>query len=322
MSEKEKYRLFCRERDDLPIYMLDWWLDAVCGEKHWDVILIEGNEGQATAALPLYLPVRDVAVMPPFTQTLGPWLAPFPDDMKYATRLGRRQALLGELIGRLPTTSYMAHNLHPAQTDWLPFYWAGFRQTTRYTYIIPAHRAPGETLANMSANIRRNIAKAGKRFQARISDQLSVEEFIRLQETTLARQGGRLSAYQHVVLPRLVNACRQRGQGGLWACRDEAGALLSAAFVAWHGGQAYYIAGGGDERGRASGAQSLLLWTLIQEANREGLAFDLEGSMIPGVERFFREFGAIQTPYSQVWRGKLDLPHRIWMKLRRDYLKT
>ena len=44
--------------------------------------------------------------------------------------------------------------------------------------------------------------------------------------------------------------------------------------------------------------------------------------MLPGVERFFREFGAIQTPYFQISRGRLSLPLKIRMKLVRDYLKA
>lgn len=323
MDDKDKYRTLCRERrDELPIYMQDWWLDTVCGERHWEVILLEGKKGQAIAALPLYLPIREVAIMPPFTQTLGPWIEPFPVDMKYTTRLGKRQAILKELIRRLPSTHYLAHHCHHELTDWLPFYWAGFRQTTRYTYIIPADTTPEELYTNMSANIRRNIAKAEKRFQAQAGNHISIDEFMRLQTVTFARQGERLSTYQQQTLPRLIETCQQHGQGDLWACRDEAGTILSAAFITWTNRQAYYIAGGSNTHGRESGAQSLLLWTIIQQSVRKGRAFDLEGSMLSGVERFFREFGAIQTPYFQITRGRLSLPLKIRMKLFRDYLKA
>ena len=32
--------------------------------------------------------------------------------------------------------SYLCVNFAPAFTNWLPFYWKGYRQTTRYTYQI------------------------------------------------------------------------------------------------------------------------------------------------------------------------------------------
>jgi hypothetical protein len=44
--------------------------------------------------------------------------------------------------------------------------------------------------------------------------------------------------------------------------------------------------------------------------------FNFEGSMLPGVERFFREFGAIQTPYFTITRGKISLSDRLRIKLR------
>jgi hypothetical protein len=38
--------------------------------------------------------------------------------------------------------------------------------------------------------------------------------------------------------------------------------------------------------------------------------------MIPGVERFFREFGAVQLPYFAISRGKLSLFDRACIKLK------
>ena len=298
--------------------MYDWWLDRVCGEKRWSVVM-EEQKGQAVAVLPLYFPLKDVVVMPPFTQTLGPWIAPFSADTKYTSRLGKTQAILSALIRRLPPIHFLSLNLHEQQTDWLPFYWAGFRQTTRYTYILPSSWSVAEAYERMSPNIRRNISKARDRFALQVSTSLSVEEFTRLQEKTLNRRGSQLSLYQRRVLPQLIKECQERRQGNLWCCRDGNGELLSAAFVAWSAERAYYIAGGQTAQAKETGAQSFLLWTLIQEALQVHRMFDFEGSMLYGVERFFREFGAIQTPYFQITKGRLDFPHRVWMKLRRDY---
>ena len=43
--------------------------------------------------------------------------------------------------------------------------------------------------------------------------------------------------------------------------------------------------------------------------------------MLPGVERFFREFGAIQTPFFTISRGKLSLLDRARIKLSKWVLK-
>jgi len=40
LIDKELYREFCKVEDNIPIFSKDWWMDAVCGEDKWDVILI------------------------------------------------------------------------------------------------------------------------------------------------------------------------------------------------------------------------------------------------------------------------------------------
>jgi hypothetical protein len=59
-----------------------------------------------------------------------------------------------------------------------------------------------------------------------------------------------------------------------------------------------------DERYNDSGAMSLLFWNAIKLASEKGLAFNFEGSMIPGVERFFRSFGGGLTPVFYISKRK------------------
>jgi len=75
------------------------------------------------------------------------------------------------------------------------------------------------------------------------------------------------------------------------------------------------MAGGGNPSLRNSGAHSLILWEAIRYVADYAETFDFEGSMLPGVERFFREFGAIQTPYFTISKGKLSLLDRVFIKL-------
>jgi len=44
----------------------------------------------------------------------------------------------------------------------------------------------------------------------------------------------------------------------------------------------------------------LCLWEAIRYASTVTKQFDFEGSMIESVERFFRAFGAVQTPYFRI----------------------
>jgi hypothetical protein len=119
------------------------------------------------------------------------------------------------------------------------------------------------------------------------------------------------------VLGRLIEVCRQRGQGDLWGGYDREGRLHAAVFVVWQKSSAYYIAGGGDPALRASGAHSLVMWETIRQVSSYTDTFDFEGSMLPGVERFFREFGAVQMPFFTIIKGKLSLLDKVRLKLNR-----
>lgn len=314
LTDKEKYQRLCSREKSIPIFSRDWWLDLVCGPEKWDVLLHEEN-GRITAAMPLYIPHKGMVSMPAYTQTMGPWFAPEPPDAKYTTTLGRRQAITAGFTERLKAYPCFLQNFQYGITDWLPFYWAGYRQTTRYTYLIADLSVPEETLwTAMSPNIRRNIAKARDKYGIRIRRGIPTDEFLGIQKLTFRRQGRKVPG-DEAIFRALAETCRQRQQGDLWGAYDEKGRLHAALFLVWQESSAYYLAGGGDPSLRQSGAHSLLLWEAIRFAAAGSDRFDFEGSMLPGVERFFREFGAVQMPYFTISKGRLSLVRRAWYKL-------
>lgn len=311
---KETYHTLCRTEESIPLFLQDWWLDAACGRTNWDVLLIE-NSGCVQAAWPLYLPHPKIATMPAYTQALGIWFAPPTQDTKYATALEHRQALCKELLSRLKVRVFLQNFTH-AFTDWLPFYWNGYRQTTRYTYLLYNLKDMDRIWQNMNRNLRRNIRKAEEDYHITIRKGISVDEFLRVQALTFERQDKK-NKQPEEVLRRLINISRVREQGDLWGGYDEAGRLHAAVFVVWQKPCAHYIAGGSDPALRSSGAHGFVLREVIRAVSAHVEKFDFDGSMLPGVERFFREFGAIQIPYFTISRGKLRIWDRIRLKLKR-----
>ncbi|MDR2121077.1 MAG: GNAT family N-acetyltransferase [Tannerella sp.] len=318
MTSKQTYRTLCRTEKSIPIFSQDWWLDATCGETNWDVLLIEKN-GRILAAWPLYMPLRGVVTMPPYTQTMGIWFAPpSGNDTKYGTMLEQRQTLCKQLIEKLDARSFL-QNFNHSFTDWLPFYWNGYGQTTRYTYLL-GNLKNSELLWNgMNRNMRRNIHAARECAHITVRQGVPADDLLRLQAQTFERQNKRNGQDPHV-LRRLVHVCRRRGQGEIWGGYDRQERLHATAFVVYQQSAAYYIAGGGDPALRRSCAHSLVLWEAIRFAAAHSETFDFEGSMLPGVERFFREFGAVQTPYFAISKGKLSLTDRAGIKFRK-YIK-
>lgn len=310
---KEAYHTLCQTEDTIPIFSQDWWLDVVCGKAGWDVHLIE-QRSRILAALPYYMPHPGIILMPPYTQTMGIWFAPYTTDTKYTSAIEQRQAISKLLIDTLKKHRCFRQHFHHTYTDWLPFYWNNYTQTTRYTYIL-THLNDFERLwLNMSQHMRRNIKKAREQYRIVVKKGIPVEELLKVQAQTFERQGVKNNQSPNV-LKELIDVCRQREQGDVWGGYDEEGNLHAAVFVVWQKKVAYYLAGGGNPLLRHSGAHSLVLWEAIREVAVYSDSFDFEGSMLPGVERFFREFGGVQTPYFAINKGNLSLIDKVLIRL-------
>jgi len=316
MTNKERYRELCVNEPSIPVYSRDWWLDCVCGENYWDVLLYFSERSPETieAAFPFYIPYKKVITMPAFTQTMGIWFNPEFEKENYSKNLLRKQNICDQLIRNLPEHTYFVQNFHYLFTDWLPFYWKGYHQTTRYNYILPDIRNIAEIEENRSYDIRQNIKKAMTKYQMEIKTHLPADLFLEIYAKTFERQEKR--AYQPKILSRLIETAYSRNQGNTWGAFDGMGQLCAAVFVIWQENCAYYIAGGSNRTGRKSGAHLLILSEAICAVSNISASFGFEGSMIQGVERVFRSFGAIQKPYFIISKGKLNLIKKILLKIK------
>ena len=297
MTKKEKYYAFCDLEKTIPIFSQAWWLDAVCGDA-WDVCLVEkGDEIYAT--MPYYLKKRyglTLLDQPPLTQNLGPWLRP--STAKYSKMLGQCEDLMEDLISQLPRHHYFSQNWHHSLTNWLPFYWKGFHQTTYYTYAFDDLSNKELIWKKMKENIRTDIRKAQK-LRLTVCTDLSVETFIALNKMTFDRQNIILS-YSEYILKNLLNIAISRNQCKWFIAQDEKENNHAGVLIVWDEHSAYYLIGGSDPNLRNSGAMSLCMWEAIKFASTVTNKFDFEGSMIESVERFFRAFGAKQKPYFHI----------------------
>ncbi len=294
---KDRYRHLCEAEASIPLFSRAWWLDAAAGDA-WRVVLVEKGD-EVVAAMPYVLKKRfgfTLLSQPPLTQTLGPWLRP--TNAKYAKRLSREKDLMEALIQRLPHYHHFVQNWHFERTNWLPFYWHGFSQTTRYTYRIEqlCDKSEGDIWAGLQQKVRTDIKKAKNREGLRIRDDLPLDAFLRLNRMVFQRQG-RTPAYTSACVERLDKAAVERGCRKMLIAEDAQGRHHAGVYIVWDDNSAYYIMGGGDPALRNSGATSLCMWEAIRFAATVTHGFDFEGSMLEPVERFFRAFGAVQTPY-------------------------
>jgi lipid II:glycine glycyltransferase (peptidoglycan interpeptide bridge formation enzyme) len=278
------------------IFQQPWWLDAVAPSQ-WSEIVVEKNK-EVIARLPYVTKKKyglTLITQPPLTQTLGPWMAPLTG--KYATQLAQQKEILTSLIEQLPPYDFFQQNFHYSITNWLPFYWHGFTQTTRYTYVIEDLTDLDQIWSNIQSNIRNKIRKAQKEIVVRTD--LEIEQFLDLNTMTFQRQGLALPYSRELVQP-LDAACAKHQARRILFAEDSQGRIHAGIYLVWNKESAYYLISGSDPTLRNSGAISLLIWEAIQFASTVTKKFDFEGSMIEPIEIFFRDFGAKQIPYFQV----------------------
>jgi lipid II:glycine glycyltransferase (peptidoglycan interpeptide bridge formation enzyme) len=203
------------------------------------------------------------------------------------------------LIERLPHYDYFHQRFHYSITNWLPFYWQGFDQTTRYTYVIESLDDLDRVWAQLHERVRRNIRKAEKQLAVRTD--LDIERFLDINALSFKRQGLALP-YSRETVRRLDTACAERQVRRISLAEDAQGRIHAAKYIVWDQNSGYYLMGGADPDLRSSGADTLLMWEAIRFCSTVTRKFDFEGSMIEPIERFFRAFGGDQRPYSRIVR--------------------
>jgi hypothetical protein len=278
------------------------------------------KDGRIVASMPICVesrgPFRYLG-HPPLTPVLGPWLRT--SDAKYVTRLAEEKKLMGELIDQLPRYDQFSQKWHRSLANWLPFYWRGFEQTTLYTYVLYDLENLDELWRCVDSRIRREIRKAQGRYGLVVRDSEDIDGFIELNDEVFRRQG-RVLPYSRELVRRLDEASRRQGARKIWIATDDNDRIHAAIYVVWDRSSAYYLMGGAAPEFRTTGAASLLLWEAIRHASSVTREFDFEGSMVESIERFFRGFGARQTPYFSVSHTKsrlLRLKHCLAALLNR-----
>jgi hypothetical protein len=293
------------------IFQEPWWLDAVAPGAWRDITVSSG--GVLRARWPIYEERRGlfhVITLPPLTHRLGPWL-----DLGDATKSSRRyeieKDLTVALLEQLPAYDILQVNCHSGITNVLPFVWAGFEEMARYTYVIDLAQSEEQLWEGLRENIRRESRKARKQLKIETTD--DVAECIRLIGKSYARQGNP-NPFASPAMHRLDAACAQRGRREMLIARDERGAIHAAVYLVWDEKTTYYLAGGADPELRTSGAHSLLMWEALLRSKARSIEFDMTGSMVESIERFFRAFGGQQRIYFNLnkmsrrarvaWHGK------------------
>lgn len=326
------YRNLCDSPQgaDIPLFAQAWWLDAACPSA-WTVLTLpaeperpplpnetaHGN-GWPKAAMPVHTPYADTVRTALFSQHTAIWISP--------ENQTKEHKILRKLADALSHYRYVYVQFPTEQRQAQPFYWRGLDLRVRYSYRLETLREWRESAgsdgvenalrAGMGRDSRRRLRMAEA--QGITVKPCSIDEFCRLYRQTFAAQGLRKDKAETDALARLIGAAQERRQGLLWGGYDTAGRLQAAAFVAWQGRTAFYVAGGSlKSKPPHAHAQTLVLFKAIVHCAAFCDIFDFEGSMIEGIAQFFQGFGAVPRPYIALCGRQPGFCTRARRKLKR-----
>lgn len=188
----------------------------------------------------------------------------------------------------------------PEIQDVQMFQWSGFRVHPAYTYRLDLNKSEEELWSNVHSS-RRNRIKKLEAEGLTVNSSLEVDRIANIINTRL---NSKAVSFDSTLFQKIISESISSNHG-IAMIAEKDGQDVASSFALLHGAFAYYLFGGTSVGNSDQGA-SLSLWKLILESKSRGLSvFDFEGSMLPGIEQFFRSFGGELVPYYRIKKASL-----------------
>jgi hypothetical protein len=301
-TSKEIYKAYFEKPNELPLFYQPWWLDLLCGDKDWNVAMTFDKGGKPTAILP-YCKRRfkgfNLLSNPPFSPYLGIRFF-YPENLENrSSRYSFENKVMEQLIQQLPRdVFYMDLNFHPDFDNWYPFYFNGFKQSIRYTYILDNISDQEKIYSAFSQTLKRQLKQAEK--NVTISSSQDSKALYEALSQSLQKQKIKVPVSSKQ-LQEITGALEERQLGEILIAKDHQDKILASMLLAWDQNQAYCLLLGMNDDRKQNNAVKLLLSNSIKRAAERVDNYNFEGSMIRNVERVFRSFGGKRTAYYRIF---------------------
>jgi lipid II:glycine glycyltransferase (peptidoglycan interpeptide bridge formation enzyme) len=197
--------------------------------------------------------------------------------------------------------------------DLQPFIWNKYKVVPNYTYRIDLLNSMESIISNFDSKNRNVIAKAVKEGVTVEMNVLSKQELYDFFVSSLAKTDANI--YTTELKNIFLKFSDDTNSFSLSASLN--GQILGNVFCVYDQNNCYYLLGGLNKQAGVGGVVNLMVQKSIEQAKGLGCkVFDFEGSMLKGVEKFFRSFGPQLVPYYTVNKAKLPLELLLKFKKR------
>ena len=293
--------------------MQAWWLDATSKES-WDVIFAKIHDEIVGFFVFSYQKKlgKTIVTNLPLTQYSGPFIF-YPTNLNKSDIHSFENKVYTSIIEQLDSKNidFIEINCHHSFKNWQQFFWSGYKQTTKYTYILENISNKETLLKEMSYSQRaKRIKKAKNDYY--FSLELSAEEFYDFYKSNL-KDLDKTIFYSKDFFLKLYNAAKERNQGQIISIYSKDNELLAALWTIWDSEFAYNMIMTSDKKKKCSEGTTLLIWETIDFLKDKTKNYDFEGSMIKGVALRNQSYGATALPYHSISKSN-SLIMSAWKK--------
>ncbi|MDP4207729.1 MAG: peptidoglycan bridge formation glycyltransferase FemA/FemB family protein [Bacteroidota bacterium] len=275
--DKEKWDECIGNSPNRLVYGFAWFLDIV--SPGWEALV----EDDYRSVMPLPSKQKyglHYLIQPRFTQQLGIF-SPQP-----VTRETVRS-----FLRRIPKKFVWCNiNLNQANCEETIF-----KFTLRTNYELDLQAGYENIVKRYNENTRRNLKKAASSgINVELSDDTAFFVELYQQQSNVKHEGIAIEQFY-----QLIQKSFDKGIGRIALAKNVRNEIVAGAFYLEDRERLIYLASFTTSWGQDASAMFLIMDRMIEGSLSQFNIFDFEGSMVPGIARFFKGFGAIQRDYPQ-----------------------
>ena len=320
-SEYEKWDAFVQESPQG--YVWDYsWFSSIVTSNDFRICALLDDDNIIVAGIVLHFFSTGKIVTPQLTQSSGLLFEDMSkrNNMRYQKQLTTQKEYT-KLIFDFIEKDIKSFNVcfHYNYDYWLPLYWRGYWQTTRYTYIIDFNNYVLEDeFKRFSKGHKWILNKVEKKSDLKVEEG-KLEEYLAQSTKTYERQHIQ-RPYTDEMVTAICAELQKKDMLRIFKITDSSDRIHAiSCFITDHN-ETYYWLGASDESLRDSGGHTYLIWYAIQYFSDKVRYFNFGGSMIEAVEKNFRNFSSPFRMFFFISKGaapKHPNLHKIFSKMSR-----
>tara|TARA_B100000809_G_scaffold244431_1_gene270332 strand:- start:1025 stop:1927 length:903 start_codon:yes stop_codon:yes gene_type:complete len=257
------------------VYAESWYLDIVCN-KNWSALVL--GDYEAVMPLPLKSKMGLTYVQQPFwTQQLGVF-----SKKEITTDLV--DTFLNNIPKKLAMVSLNLNETNLTENQKLD---------SKTNLIVDLNISFVEIKTNLSSNTKRNCNKSNKEDLIIDFDSTDVTEYINFFKAHIKNP---ISEFHYSCLEQIITESIKKGKGFIALVKHE-NEIIAASLILKSDNRLIYRTGTSNQKGKDLKAMFFLVESILKTYQSQNYLLDFEGSELEGVSRFYKGFGAQNSPY-------------------------